>query len=407
MDHREIKKRAGQAHPWFGGILLAACMIFCLMGTVQIQAAEKTVKYNGKAIARYDSQGQMVLIPTGDANADCRHLNYLMSGNKKKTVVIPSGKNLRLNGTLRPGNNTKIIATGAKIVTKAKSNAIVAPPDKKVKNLTVIGGTWRSAEKKGRTGSLFSFAYADNLVMDGVDCNANYIGHAIEIIACSNVTIKNCKVAAIGSNPPKCLEEQIQIDIATKKTAPRIAEYGSKYVQGQTCKNIYILNNTVTGARAVGVNWTDSENGKWRNKFHKNVVVKGNHLVGTTSEALAYFNTIGGEISGNTIKTKATRTDGNSAYTVGIHVAMFGKAPASMAKSTLKITNNKVYGNRNGIHLKAYFNSSETKCLSKLGTVKVTGNKVYCKKGAGQAIVQVKKSCKRLVQSNNSVHKWK
>ena len=155
------------------------------------------------------------------------------------------------------------------------------------------------------------------------------------------------------------------------------------------------------------MNWTDSENGKWRNKFHKNVVIKGNTLVGTTSEALAYFNTIGGEISKNTIKTKAKRTDGNSSYTVGIHVAIFGKAPSSMAKSTLKITNNKVYGNRNGIHLKAYFNSSETKCLSKLGKVKITGNKIYCKKGTSQAIVQVRQSCKKLTVSSNSLRKWK
>jgi len=387
--------------------MLIVCGLFFIPGTVKAHAADKMIEFNGKEIASYNDSGQKVLIPSNDSGANCRNLNYLMSGNEKKTVVIPKGSTIRLNGTLQPGNNTTLIATGARVIGKKASNALFAAPDRKIKNLSIIGGTWRSADKKGRTGSLFAFAFVKNLVMDSVDCNANYIGHAIEIIACTNVTIKNCKVAAIGSNPAKCLEEQIQIDLATKKTAPKIAEYGSQYVKGQTCKNIYILNNTVTGARAVGVNWTDSENGKWRNKFHKNVVIKGNTLVGTTSEALAYFNTIGGEISKNTIKTKAKRTDGNSAYTVGIHVAIFGKAPSSMAKSTLKITNNKVYGNRNGIHLKAYFNSSETKCLSKLGKVRVTGNKIYCKKGASQAIVQVRQSCKKLTVSNNSLRKWK
>jgi hypothetical protein len=381
--------------------------LFLIFDTGQVQAASKTVKYKGKTIAKYNKSGQMVLVPSKNSNTNYKNLNRLISGKKKKTVVIPKGSTIKLNGVLRPGNNTTIIARGAKIIGKKKSNVIFAAPNKKLKNLTIIGGTWRSVDKGGRTGSLFAFSYVTNLVMDGVDCNANYIGHAIEIIACKNVTIKNCKVSAIGSNPAKCLEEQIQIDIATKKTAPKIAEYGKKYVKGQTCKNVYILNNTVSGARAVGVNWTDSENGKWRNKFHENVVVKGNTLTGTTSEALAFFNTVGGEISGNTIITKATRTDSNSSYTIGIHVAIMGVAPKSMETSTLTVANNTVYGGRNGIHFKAHYNSNETQCLSQLGRVIVTGNTVYCKNGTEKAIAQTKQSCREFVLSDNKLYTWK
>ena len=336
--------------------VIVICGLFLIFHTGQAQAAAKTVKYNGKTIAKYNKSGQMVLIPSENSSTNYKNLNRLMSGKKKKTVVIPKGSTIKLNGVLKPGNNTTIIAKGATVIGKKNSNVIFAAPDKKLKNLSIIGGTWRSIDKAGRTGSLFAFSYVTNLVMDGVDCNANYRGHAIEIIACNNVTIKNCIVSAIGSNPAKCLEEQIQIDLATKKTAPKIAEFGSKYVKGQTCKNVYILNNTVTGARAVGVNWTDSENGKWRNKFHENIVIKGNTLTGTTSEALAYFNTVGGEISDNTIVT---------------------------------------------------FNSSETKCLSKLGYVTVSGNTIYCKNGTKKAIVQVKKSCQELLQTNNTLYIWK
>lgn len=387
--------------------LIVICGLSLTLNTSEVHAASKTVKYKGKTIARYNKAGQMVLIPSKSSSSNYKNLNYLMSGNKKKTIVIPSGSKIKLNGVLKPGNNTTIIATGAKVIGKKKSNVIFAAPNKKIKNLSIIGGTWRSVDKNGRTGSLFAFSYVTNLVMDGVDCNANYKGHAIEIIACNNVTIKNCNVSAIGSNPKKCLEEQIQIDLATKKTAPKIAEYGKKYVKGQTCKNVYILNNTVTGARAVGINWTDSEKGKWRNKFHENIVIKGNTLTGTTSEALAYFNVIGGEISGNTITTNATRTDGNSSYTIGIHVAIFGTAPENMANSSLTIANNIVKGNRNGIHFKAYFNSNESKCLSQLGNVTVTGNSVYCKQGTKKAIVQVKQSCKKLTLSGNKLYTWK
>lgn len=386
--------------------LIIICGLFFFFDSGQVQAASKTVKYQGKTIAKYNKTGQMVLVPSKNSNTNYKNMNYLISGHKKKTIVIPKGSTVKLNGVLRPGNNTTIIATGAKVIGKKNSNVIFAAPNKKIKNLSIIGGIWRSIDKNGRTGSLFAFSYVTNLTMDGVDCNANYKGHAIEIIACNNVTIKNCKVAAIGSNPAKCLEEQIQIDLATKKTAPKIAEYGSKYVKGQTCKNVYILNNTVTGARAVGVNWTDSGGGKWRGKFHRNIVVKGNTLTGTTSEALAYFNTVGGEISNNTIITNATRTDNNSSYTIGIHVAIMGIAPRSMANSTLTISNNTVYGNRNGIHFKGYFNSNESQCLSQLGNVEVTGNTVYCKKGKKNAILQVKQSCRKLTQSNNKLYTW-
>ena len=387
--------------------LVFMCGLFLTVHSSDVQAASKTVKYNGKVIAKYNKAKQLVLVPSKSASANYKNLNRLMSGNKKKTIVIPKGSTIKLGGVLKPGNNTTLIATGAKIIGKKKSNIIFAAPNKSLKNLSIIGGTWRSIDKNGRTGSLFAFSYVTNLVINGIDCNANYKGHAIEIIACNNVTIKNCKVTAIGSNPSTCLEEQIQIDIATKKTAPKIAEYGKKYVQGQTCKNVFILNNTVTGARAVGINWTDSEKGKWRNKFHENVVIKGNTLTGTTSEALAYFNVIGGEISGNTITTNATRTEGNSSYTIGIHVAIFGQAPEAMANSKLIISGNTVKGKRNGIHFKAYFNSNESKCLSQLGTVVVTNNKVYCKDGTTKAIAQVKQSCKKLTLSNNSLYTWK
>ena len=401
------KRKSSKSRFLFLSLTLCLICVLFLAFDASAQAASKTVKYKGKTIAKYNKAGQMVLVPSKNATTNYKNLNRLMSGNKKKTIVIPKKSKIKLNGVLKPGNNTTIIATGAKITGKKKSNIIFAAPNKKLKNLSIIGGTWRSADKKGRTGSLFAFSYVTNLTIDGIDCNANYKGHAIEVIACKNVTIQNSTVTAIGSNPSKCLEEQIQIDLATKKTAPKIAEYGKKYVKGQTCENVYILNNTVTGARAVGINWTDSEKGKWRNKFHKNIVIKGNTLTGTTSEALAYFNVIGGEISGNTITTNATRTDGNSSYTIGIHVAIFGQAPDAMAGSVLTISNNKVWGNRNGIHFKAYFNSNETKCLSQFGTVNVNGNTVYCKQGTKKAIVQVKKSCKKLTQSNNQLYVWK
>lgn len=399
--------------------LIIICGLFFILDTGQVQAAPKTVKFKGRKIAEYNKKGQMVYIPytkkksykgSTPSNVNLNSLNYLLKGNKKKTIVIPKGSKFTVNGVLKPGNNTTIIATGATITGKKKSNLIFAAPNKALKNLTIKGGTWKSPDKGGRVGGgIFAFSFVNGLKIDGVTCSANYHGHAIEIIACKNVTVQNSKITAIGKcpkDPKTCLEAQLQIDIATKSTAPKVAEYGSKYVKGQTCENVKILNNTVTGARAVELNWTNSEGGKYKNKFHKNIVVKGNKITGTSSEGLAFFNVIGGEISNNTIKTKTTRKQANESYTIGVHVAVMGKAPASLAKSKLLINNNTIYGGRNGIHFKAYFNQDETECISKLGNVTVSDNKVYCRKGKGHAIEQVRESCTSLTLANNNTYKW-
>lgn len=364
------------------------------------------VTYKGHLVGHYNEKGEIEFIPNSSGDINYQALSSIMWNFNNPTIIIPPGSNMYINGSLKPRSGVTIIATGAHLTFKPKSNAIFTEPNRKIQNLTIIGGTWRSSDKNGRTGSLFVFAHANNILIDGVDVNANYKGHAIEIIACSNVTIKNSVVNAIGSNPAKCLEEQIQIDIATKKTAPKIAEYGKKYVKGQTCSNIYILDNVVKGARAVGVNWSSSEKGKWRKKFHKNVVISGNHLTGTTSEALAFFNCIGGSITNNTIITNAKRKQNNKSYTIGVHVEIFGKAPKSMAKSNLYIENNIIKGNRNGIYFKGYFNKKETKCISKIGKVYVRGNTIYTKKGKKHGIAQTKKSVKKLVKSGNKLYKW-
>lgn len=397
-------------------IIFGLCFI---VDTEQVHAAGKTVSFKGRKIAEYNEKGEIVYIPytstksyrgSTPSNVNYNALNSLVKGNEKKTIVIPKGSKFTINGVLTPGNNTTIIATGATITGKKKSNLVTCSPKQNLKNLTIKGGTWKSPDKGGRVGGgIFAFSFVNGLKIEGVTCSANYHGHAIEIIACKNVTIQNNKITAIGKcpkDPKTCLEAQLQIDIATKQTAPKVAEYGKKYVKGQTCENVKILNNTVTGARAVELNWTASEGGKYKNKFHKNIIIKGNKITGTSSEAVAFFNVIGGEISNNTIKTKSTRKQANGSYTIGVHVAAMGKHK-SLAKSKLIIKNNTIYGNRNGIHFKGLFNKNETKCLQKLGKITVSGNKVYCKKDKDQAIVQVKKSCSKLTQSKNKTYKWK
>ena len=160
MTNRRKHSKALRIVPFLSLILI--CGLFFIFDMGQVLAAAKTVKYNGKTIAKYNKSGQMVLVPSKNSNTNYKNLNYLISGHKKKTVVIPKGSTVRLNGVLRPGNNTTIIAKGAKIIGKKKNNVIFAAPDKKLKNLSIIGGTWRSVDKNGRTGSLFAFSYVTN-----------------------------------------------------------------------------------------------------------------------------------------------------------------------------------------------------------------------------------------------------
>ena len=123
--------------------LCVFCLFFAVFHTSQVHGASKAVKYNGKTIARYNSSRQMVLIPSKNASTNYWNLMHLISGNKKKTVVIPKGSKISLSGTLRPGNNTTIIAKGATVIGKKESNIIFGAPNKKLKNLSVIGGKWR------------------------------------------------------------------------------------------------------------------------------------------------------------------------------------------------------------------------------------------------------------------------
>lgn len=358
----------------------------------------------GTPIAVYTDENTVEYTPVSDSNLNFKRLNALLAYNGKLTIKITPGSVFQIWGALRPTSNKTIIATDCTITMKPKTYVMMTDPTKNIHDLTVIGGKWRSPDKGGRQGSMFQLAFARNVLLDGIDVQANFSGHSIEIIACTNVTVQNCKVMAVGTCPSGCQEEQIQIDLSTPKTAPKVANFGKKYVKGQTCKNIKILNNTVYGARTVSCNYTSSEKNKYASKYHRNITIKGNKIQATTSEAIMFFNVIGGEISDNIVRTDSTRKKANRSYTIGIHIQNNGKAPSAMKKSKIVVKNNIVYGNRNGIFVKGYFKGK--KATGKFGTVTITGNTVYCKDGKKSAIGQVKNSCRKFKVSNNTLKKW-
>ena len=63
---------------------------------------------------------------------------------------------------------------------------------------------------------------------------------------------------------------------------------------------------------------------------------------GKTGEALALFNVMGAVVEGNQIITTNNK---NESYAAGLHIAMFGKAPAGMDSAVLRVKKNVIkYG---------------------------------------------------------------
>lgn len=301
--------------------------------------------------------------------SNASELEEAVSGSKEKTITIT--KDINLPGTLYVGNNTTIIATGKTIKCNngaARNEKMNKANYSSAENISIVGGTWKS----NYSLSLFQFVHAKNISFKNAKITCGVKGHAIELIACKNVKINKCNIKSVGKAPKTSVEEMVQIDLATPRTAPTVP---NKLRKGQTCKNVSITNSTVSGARAVCSNYASVEK-KYKNRFHQNIKVQKCKLTGLTSEALALFNAVNLNVSNNTIKTKSKRT--GSPYSVGCHVHMFGKLSVKGNKNVV-IKKNKVYGGRQAILI--YSHSS-----SRYGKAVVKGNKAYCKAGAGNAI---------------------
>lgn len=192
------------------------------------------------------------------------------------------------------------------------------------------------------------------------------------------------------------VEEALQIDVATPKTAPPLVQYGSQYVKGQTCKNIKILNNTIEGSRGLCVNFDGSGNKKYINKFHDKITIIGNTMTGYTAEGCVIYNTLNAVVKNNKITTHSKRK--TKSYAVGLNITLQGKAPKKkMKKARLTVTGNTVYGVRQGIQLFSMTSSRYKKAV-------VTGNQCYAPKKKS-AIALNKRAARKIVNKNNKMYK--
>lgn len=383
-------------------VFLFVLTFFLVMpSSVFCHSAGDTVKFYNLTIGRYDENGNINFIRQKTANYNGKSLASLVKNNSKKTIILPKGT-LNIDCALEVGDNTTIIAEGTTVYMTNPNKLIVNNKVDKTgyastKNVTIKGGTWKikDNEKAKRSTSTFRFAHASNINLLGCKIDTNYRSHAVELIACKNVTVDNCTLLAYGKQRKNSLEEALQIDLATKATAPNIAKRGSKYVKGQTCYNITVKNSTIRGSRGICANKTTTQKNKYIKKYHRNVTIINNNIIGTTSEAVALHNTAGMRVENNTITSKGKRL--NSVYSIGLNIASFGKNNITRKYSNV-IKNNTIKGGRQALLIYSYKGN-------KYGKTTIMNNKLYSKKGKKNA--KKIKGCTKTVQKGNKLYKWR
>lgn len=345
----------------------------------------------------FNEEGQIVMNvctkPQNGSSAgyiNSNTLNTLCNGDQRKTIVIPSGSRVELTNVVYLGSNTTIIADGATIVMLSEDKGIFANKPSAVNyrslsNVKIQGGTWEITDKKNAC-SVMAFNHGSNLEINNVRILSNYESHAIELIAMKNVTVKNSTMKVQGKKKKNSVEEALQIDVATPTTAPALVPYGKKYVKGQTCKNIKILNNQIEGSRGVCANYCNTAGGKYVNKFHDNITIQGNTMVGYSAEGCTLYNTLRAVVKNNVIITYSTRK--NESYSVGLNITIQGKASKKKCNSSkIKAVNNTVYGYRQGIQV-------ITRSSSRYKTVIVKKNKSYASLKKNAVVVSGSKNVK-------------
>lgn len=355
-----------------------------------------------KAAVSRDDAGRLLFTPTGDAAMDARIIEYYLNNDKQKTMVFMEGTTVNVSQALDIGSNTTIIANNATIVQTLDGRGLLQHPVKgnkynAISNVKIIGGTWRNQENS-KQNTLLRFVHGRNITLEGVTVSTNFRSHGVALVSCKDVVVDGCTIVAENEDTKSSgsVEEALQIDIATPKTAPGIyRETGKKsFVNGQTCENITITNSVIYGSRGLSTNYAGKEK-EFYNRFHKNITITGCTITGTSTEALALLNAIGCTVKDNTVKTLSRMPDSHSD---GIHFVLIGKTKTAQKYRNV-FTGNTVYGNYYGIDI-------TSKNGSKNGTVVVRDNTVYCRKGKGRCLHIVKKYCKKIEQANNLCQSW-
>ena len=383
------------------GILLFSC---AAVGASADSAKYMTLK--GRQAAKITSDGTYHMIDTKDPALNADALAKAMSDNKKRKVILPKGT-YRINKGITVGSNKTLSAVGTKIVQtdprrQLINNACTKTNYNSVKNVSIIGGTWYITDNKKmlRDTSTIRFNHGQNIKLKDCTIYTNYRSHGVELIACKNVKMLDCKVISEGKPAKNSIEEAVQIDIATAKTAPTCADKSGKFVSGQTCRDITLDGCTITGCRGVCCNRTDSESGKYLSKMHRNIKILNCSLKGVTAEGLVLHNTQGFTVKNNVIISNST--DRKTLHSCGISAVLFGSFP-DYEKYGNVISGNFIKGNRFALSMTV--KTAKKSKNASYGTTIIKDNKLYCKRGKKYAMSL--SGIPKMNKHGNKCYKWK
>ncbi len=313
--------------------------------------------------------------------------------NNYKTVKLQKGKKYYFASPLHlTKSNRTLIATGATIV--APQNILVTDFKKanysNIKNVKIKGGTWTCSKKSGYSRSSISIVHSSGITFENMTIkHTNYKGHAIELVACKDVKIKNVKIQPVGK-PGSSQEAMVQLDIATVATYPRFK--GTKFANGAVCRNVTIENCTITGGCGIDTGY-DYKERKYINNAHTDINLIDNTLIGENSDGALLINVQNVVLRGNTIISNYS--DLNQDKSTGLHFLVIG----DIKDTSLVCDGNTVKGGKFGI--RAYSSGSYN-----IGTVSLTNNVCYSKNGAEYAIQAASKGIDNLTNENNQTYSW-
>lgn len=374
--------------------------VLLLSGKKTVSAAEygDMVQWNGRTVAIYNEEGEMMYQPIGDDGVlETQALNYLLGNEQEKTLMIPEGTEIRLNRELTIGSNTTLIVTGVTITQMkdgagALTNNATDAEYRSLENVTIQGGVWKNKHKK-KAYPMICFVQACNMQMEDMTIVTNLQENGIRLLACRDVTLRRCEVRDknVKSKKNTPVEAAIELDPATSLlTSGLKSVINEQCINGQACQNIKLDKCIVHGGQ--GIHAVYAKQKKYRNKLHSKVILSGCTVTGTRAEAVLLENTVGFTIKNNLLITQAGKKKGIHAAGMSVQLYAVRGKTKQMANS---VSGNVVYGVRYGMMIR-----SRTKCL--YGRTKIVNNRNHVQITKKKAL-QVK-HCKVKKLKNNKAY---
>lgn len=228
--------------------------------------------------------------------------------NNGGVIFFSSGKKYITNNVVRLGGNTILELNGCTIECTNKHMFFNFLGDS---TATGYNGNGNIIIRNGiLAGGATSFGHAKNVLFENVIFQNSHNDHFLEICACNNYVIKNCKFIGMEYLTTSVME-YINIDPCSRKPFPWLDNPTSPFYDGTINDGIIIdgcsfsigTDSYAYGYNAIGVHASDGSK-------HQNIKISNNEIVGFTGCGLRINNMNNVLISNNNIKVTASGSNG-------------------------------------------------------------------------------------------------